>query len=142
MEKKSTLLKVSGILMIIFAAILIVIYIIGLLGAGFLASVAAEIGDAGAIMYTGVAMIAIIVLLIGAVIQLIAGILGVKNHNKPEKATVCIVFGVIIVVAALAGLIMDISGGPFGVTQVLMIIGQLVLPVLYLLGAFQLKKLA
>jgi len=129
MENK--LLKVTGIIMIIGGAIAILISLIGLLGLGLLAALEVDLG-----LYT----VALLISIAGAVVQLIAGIMGTKNAANPEKAQACIIACVLVVVLSLVGNILTVVSGndfPF----VGMILG-LVLPALYLIGAFQLKKSA
>ena len=77
----SKFLKVTGILMIIFGAIALVVSIIAILGLGVLEALGAPMGLLWA---SG------IISLVGAVAEFVAGIIGVKNWNKPEKANTCI----------------------------------------------------
>ena len=81
--KGSKFLKVTGILMIISAAFGIIGGIIALIGAGALAAVLET--SAGGLM------LASALILVSAVFQLIDGIMGVKNCDKPEKAQSCMV---------------------------------------------------
>jgi len=142
MEQKSSLLKVTGILMIIFAGLGIILGAIALAGAVFITAHIAGIDD-GIDTLAGLIIISLVILLIAFLIQLIAGIFGVKNSNKPEKANTCIVFGIIVILMTVLSTILNISGGTqFDVTQVLMLLIGLVIPVLYLIGAFNLKKMA
>ena len=121
------LLKVSGIILIIFAAISIVILLAGL---AVSSAVADYLGSAA----TAVAVGALIIGLISSAFSLVMGILGVKFSNRPDKAMVCIVFAVIAIVLQITNLVMD--------GTVYMAIIGLVLPVLYLIGALQNKKAA
>ena len=77
-------LKVTGILMIIGAAFGIIGGIIAMIGVGALAAVL-ETSAVGL-------MLASVLVLASAVFQLIAGIMGVKNCDKPEKAQTCLVW--------------------------------------------------
>lgn len=120
------LLKVVGILFIIFGAIAAVVSLLGLLGGGVLASISAEAGS--------VVIVAAVIGLIGAALEIVVGILGVKNCDKPEKATMLMVFAIILIVIQAVGLIL---GGDLVMT----IIG-LVLPILFLIGAIKNKKAA
>lgn len=135
MERKSNkFLKVTGILMIISGALGIILGILAVVGVG--AYVAAYGGDAE--IGVGMLMSAAILTLISSAVSLVAGILGVANAAKPEKAMVCIVFGILTVVLAVLGNILTIAGGSD--FSVLNLITGLILPVLYLIGAFQSKK--
>jgi len=135
MEPKSNkLLKVAGILMIIGGAIGIILGIVAVIGIGALALLLGEH------INTGLLMLSAVLVLVGAIFQLIAGILGVKNAAKPEKAQTCIVFGVIIILLSVLGNILNVVGGnDFNAAS--MGIG-LVIPVIYIIGAIQNKKLA
>lgn len=127
-------LKVTGILMIISGGISIIVSIIAVLGVGVLA---AALGGDGSLTLL---MLAAVLALISAVISLVAGILGVKNAAKPEKAMVCIVFGILTAVLSVLGNVLTVAGGgSFSIPNLLL---GLVIPVLYLIGAFQNKQRA
>ena len=134
MERKSNgFLKVTGILMIIGGGLSIIIGLIAVMGVGAL--VYALGGDG-----LGLLTFAAILTLVGAAIQLVAGILGDANAAKPEKATVCIVFGILTAVFTILGNVLNVVGG--STFNVLSPIIGLVLPILYLIGAFQNKDKA
>jgi len=143
MQNGSKLLKVVSILMIVFGGLGILGVLIGLAGTGLMAAMTDELAafgideelmqDATTALYIG---------LIGFAAQLTAGIIGVKNHNKPEKHNICLLFACIVIVLQLFGNIFDIAtGGLTGMTVMNIVIG-LAVPVLYLIGTLQLKKLA
>ena len=141
MENSSKLLKVTGILMIIFGSLAIIFGIIGVFSMAVIAEGAALLGIDPATLNTGLLMLSSIIALVAAVVQLIAGIIGVKSFNKPEKATVCIVFGVLISALTILGFLLEMGGGlNFGGMNLVGLFIGLVIPVLYLIGAFQLKK--
>ena len=83
--KGKGLLKVVGILMIIGGALSIIMSIIAIAGVGALTYLAD--GDLSSaqlnptIIYTSC-----VVMILGSVAELIAGIIGVKNCTKPEKS--------------------------------------------------------
>jgi len=136
MRRSSTLLKVVSILMIIFGGIGLLLGLLGLVGAGMLTQLDIDADLAQ------LAMVASVVLLIGSAIQLVAGIVGVKNHNKPENSKVCMIFACIVILLQLFGNIFDIATGGFTGTTIFNVLIGLVIPVLYLIGTLQLKKLA
>ena len=150
MENSSKLLKVIGILKIVFGSIFILVSLIGMLGVAVIAEVIDEMAndlaalgiDPGLFSNTGYLMTSLLILLVIAVLMLIAGIVGVKSYTKPEKANVCIVFGVLVALGVVFSSVHDVISAGFGATTVVNIVIVLVLPVLYLLGAFKLKKLA
>lgn len=131
------MLKVTGILMIIGGALALVIALIAVIGIAAAASLAAGALGGGII---ALAVIASILALLGGGIELAAGILGVKNWNQPAKAQSCIVFGAIIIALSVLSNILNLaSGSEFNLFSLLL---GLVLPVLYLIGAVQLKNMA
>ena len=88
--KGQKFLKVTGILMIIGAALSILFgVIIG--GVGALIAKFAGASTLGFAFYLGLATT-----LVGGIIQLIAGINGVKHCNKPENAKKCITWGTLL----------------------------------------------
>lgn len=133
----SKMLKVTGILMIIGGALALVIAIIAVIRIAAAASLAAGALGGGII---ALAVIASILSLLGGGVELAAGILGVKNWNQPAKAQSCIVFGAIIIALSVLSNILNLaSGSEFNLFTLLL---GLVLPVLYLIGAVQLKNMA
>ena len=123
-------LKVTGILMIIGGAFGIIGGIVAMIGAGALAAVLET--SAGGLMLASALILA------SAVFQLIAGIMGVKNCDKPEKAQSCLVMGVIVTILSVAGnIISNVLGSSF---NILSYATGLVIPVLYIIGAVKNKE--
>lgn len=123
-------LKVTGILMIIGAAFGIIGGIIAMIGVGALAAVL-ETSAVGL-------MLASVLVLASAVFQLIAGIMGVKNCDKPEKAQTCLVMGIIVAILSVAGnVISNVLGSDFNAFNYAT---GLVIPVLYIIGAAKNKE--
>jgi len=88
----------------------------------------------------GLAHVAIIVFIIGAVIQIIVGLIGMKNADHPEKMNSCIFLGVVVMLIYAASQILDYAGG--GVHDSLDYIGMmagLAIPAAYIVGAVQTK---
>lgn len=147
-SKGKNFLKVTGILMIIGGAITIIVAIVGLISGIAIAGAAAAtveadyetavVGSAGASLI----VVSSIIALIGGVLELIAGIIGVKNCDRPEKSVTCIVWGIIVLVLQIVSLILSFSngGGQSALTIISSIIFGLAVPVLYLVGAFLNKK--
>lgn len=126
--KGQKFLKVTGILMIIGAALSI---IFGVLIGGIGALVAA-LGGSEALsfaFYLGLATA-----LVGGVIQLIAGINGVKHCDKPENAKKCIIWGFIVIALSVISNVLEVLGG--GKFNVLSFVIGLIVPGLYIYGAF------
>lgn len=130
--KGSGFLKVTGILMIIGGAISIIMGIIAALGVAALVYISD--GEASsAMLYASV-----VLMIVSAVAQLVAGIIGVVNCKKPEKAGTCIIWGVIVAVLCVVGTILSaVGGGAFSLFSLAL---GLVLPVLYIIGAVFNKK--
>lgn len=126
--KGNQFLKVMSILMIIGGTGGIIVGVSAVLGASALA---AEIGNAANF---GLLMFASIVAWASGVTGLIAGATGIKNAAKPEKTMAGIVFGILTVTLSILGSILNAAGG--GSFSVVNLITGLVLPVLYLIGAF------
>lgn len=126
----SKFLKVTGILMIIFGAISIVVSIIALMGLGVLEALGAPMGLLWA---SG------IIAFVGSIAQLVAGIIGVVNCDKPEKANSCIVWGMAVAAMSIIANVITLIGYPQNFSFVSVISGLLI-PVLYLIGAFKNKQ--
>ena len=121
------LLKVTGILLIIFAGI----NILAVIGLGALA---ASLGTSGLIV-----VLAVLVSCILAALQLIAGILGIKNCDKPEKAQVNFILGILLILAIIINQAVVVVMGSFVWWSSLI---GFVLPVLYLVGALKNKEVS
>ena len=123
-------LKVTGILMIIGGAFGIIGGIIAMIGAGALAAVLET--SAGGLMLASALILA------SAVFQLIAGIMGVKNCDNPEKAQSCLVMGVIVAILSVSGnIISNVLGSDFNIFSYAT---GLIIPVLYIIGAVKNKE--
>lgn len=125
-------LKVTGILMIIGGGFGIIGGILAMLGAGALAAVLET--SAGGLMLASALILA------SAVFQLIAGIMGVKNCDKPEKAQSCLVMGVIVAILSVSGnIVSNVLGSSFNIMSYAT---GLIIPVLYIIGAVKNKESA
>ena len=125
--KGAGFLKVTGILMIIGGAISIIMGIIAALGVAALVYISSGTVSS-ALLYASVTL-----MIVSAVAELVAGIIGVANCKKPEKAGVCIVCGIIVAVLSIAGTILNsVGGGSFSAFSLIL---GLVLPILYIIGA-------
>ena len=130
--KGSKFLKVTGILMIIFGALALILSIVAAIGLATLVAL-----DLNTWQYTA----AVILMLVGSIFELIAGIVGVKNCNKPEKAGTCMVWGIIVIALSVLSNVLTLVGNPDNFSIVNLLTG-LVIPVLYLIGAVMNKKAA
>lgn len=129
--KGATLLKVTGIIMIIGGVL------------SFLISITAIVGIAQAMRnpfwtVSTVTVATLIIAAIDSVIEFTTGIVGVKNCNRPEKAGTCIAWGIFVALnCILANLLTMSSGGSFSVFSLIL---GLILPVLFIIGAAQNKQ--
>lgn len=130
--KGNKFLMVTGILMIIGGAFGIIAGIVAILGVSGLAALA------GSATGTGMLYLASFLCLASGIVQLIAGVMGVKNCEKPEMAQKCIVWGAIVAALSVLGNILNVvAGSSFNVTSLLI---GLILPALYIYGAYLNKK--
>ncbi len=140
--KGAGFLKVVGILMIIFGGIGIIGGIVALLAVGA-ANVITDafselLEDAEVTVNVGIAYVAAILMLLAAVFQLVSGIIGVINAKKPEKAGLCLAWGIVVACMAVLGTVFTIiSGEDFPVFSFLINISM---PVLFIIGAALNKK--
>ena len=132
-----TLLKITGVLMTVFGAFGIVIYTLGL---------AAVIGLAfatGGVFSASGDLVGMGLLLAGAVLELIAGILGRRAAKDPRRAGKgLMVWGVLTLVLTLAGMVhiaLRASTAPRWELALGLVLG-LVTPVVYLIGASRLLR--
>lgn len=130
--KGSKFLKVTGILMIVFGALALILSIVAAIGLAALVTL-----ELNTWQYTA----AVILMLVGSIFELIAGIVGVKNCNKPEKAGTCMVWGIIVIALSVLSNVLTLVGNPDNFSIVNLLTG-LVIPVLYLIGAVMNKKAA
>lgn len=130
--KGSGFLKVTGVLMIIGGALSIILGIVAVLGIAALAYLSDGTVSMGLLYASGALM------LVSAVAELVAGIIGVKNCKNPEKSGTCMVWGVIVAVLSVAGTVLNSVGG--GEFSALSLVIGLVLPILYIIGAYMNKK--
>lgn len=118
------MLKVASILYIVSGGLLVLLSLIALVFSSLLANMTYGI-------FTWLGSYIVIILLIAAVVDLVIGIVGVKQSANPSKAMFFIVTGIVLGVLGLISLISAFSFVSF--------IG-LVLPVLFIVGGFQNKN--
>lgn len=141
----SKLLKVMSILMIIGGILSAIVSLFSLVGAGAMTAVSGNpdaqkaAADAGTNMgaVTAFIWVSVIIMVISAVIEIIAGVKGVKNWNNPSAAQSLLGFGVVCAILAVIGSIVSAVGGAFSIFGLIL---GLIFPVLYIIGAVQLKN--
>ena len=138
--EKNKMLKVSGILLIVFGVLIALTSIIFFAAGDLVAEIISQAGsEAGAGTEAGtlaeaaklVVVIAGVVLLIEAIAYIAAGVIGVQQ----KSAKLCFVIAIVLVVICGVGAIVNIVDGMWFSGLL-----GLIVPVLYLVGAIQLKK--
>ncbi len=131
-------LKVCGILMIIGGAIgTIFSGFVGMVGAAAVSLNEAVGGSAVTGVSSGGIIFACVLAIIAGVLELICGIIGVVNCDKPEKANTCFTWGLIVGVVAIISFIVGAINSGFSIVS---LITSLVLPVLFCFGALKNKQ--
>jgi len=128
-------LIIAGIIMIIFGVSAIGVLVGGILGLIGLTDFPEQNSMRLSFLMLGLGLV--------GVIQLVTGIIGIKNCNMPEKAKVCFVWGILAAASALIGIILSVVMEPnwdavmdvYGIYVCLS-----VLPTLYLIGAVRNRR--
>lgn len=123
-------LLVTGILLVIFS----VYSLFGIIPALILSLASLSLGMVGVIL-----LLATLVASASVIINFIAGIMGIINREKPEKAKACMGLGITMLVIAGLNLIASSGAGEFSFFSTLC---GLVLPILYTVGASKNKAAA
>ena len=130
MNSGSKMLQVISILMIVFGAIATVIDLIALIGVFVLIAAGAS----------PLLILATILLIAGGIGELVVGIIGVINCKDPSKAQMLLICGIVIAALTLLGnLLSMVWGGDFNFFGLL---SGLLFPILFTVGAVQLKNAA
>lgn len=135
LEASKKILKIFGILCIIFSILGIIIAIAGLAGGGLMAST----GDDTAIGVGAVAIIFSVFLLISGVISLLEGIFSVRAAKDTSKIMPAWVFAIIDLVLRVVGLIMNFKNGTSSIVSSVIGLG---IGVLIFVAANTIKKSA
>ena len=137
--KGKGLLKVSAILMTIIGGLSILIALFSIVFFGFLSTVMARNEDA--VVAFGIAVIILVGLILLAVLELVTGIIGIKNAGRADHAVRCLVLGIIVLVIAAVCIGILVSSMSFAGDPVLAIVvyslcaAAVVVPILYVVGA-------
>ena len=136
-----TLLQVVGIILVVIGVLALLVSLINIAVLGMTGS-----GEVGEIMEqslatTGVTMAdykaSVYIMTAGALINLVIGIIGIANCNKIQKAGICFVCGIILIVWQLGTNVYSaVTSGITGMGIINIIIG-LILPLLYFWGALK-----
>lgn len=72
--------------------------------------------------------------LVSSVLWLLAGIVGIKNCSRTDKAKICVVFGGLMIAEILAQAVFNLAGGAFAIVGTVI---NLIMPLLYFWGAMK-----
>ena len=136
-----TLLQVVGIILVVFGVLALLVSLINIAVLGMTGS-----GEVGEIMEqslaaTGATMAdykaSVYIMTAGSLLNLVIGIIGIANCNKIQRAGICFVCGIILIVWQLGtDAYSAVTSGITGMGIVSIIIG-LILPLLYFWGALK-----
>lgn len=135
------LLKVVGIILIVIAALDVIgtVINIGTLSAmtkGSLDPMMESIFEQAGLTQQSLT-IAVIISAVQGILYLAAGIVGIINCNKIEKANICFIFGILMIVTVFGIQAYNALAAAFSVMNIINMIGGLILPVLYFWGALK-----
>ncbi len=130
--KGKNYLKVTGILMIIFAGIGLIWVPISISSISTLAVYAKYFANIK--LNVNMLYASFIVLLIMYLVELTAGILGIVFCQKPERAKICLIAGIVLLALTVLGDILQMIGYSESNLAFSLITGG-ILPVLYIIGA-------
>lgn len=127
--KGKTYLKVTGILLLIGGILGVLCY--GLLTLLLGVALVDQGTGSGAIPVTAI----VVVYVIASIIQLIAGVMGIKGCNKSSKADGCFKIGIVVLIISILAAIVNMAGAGFTFSGILYALLGLVVPGLYIYGA-------
>ena len=135
MARGNLFFKIICVLMIIGAAISIILGIIGVIGCMIFADDPAYESTWSMILASAVIAVA------AGILQLIAGIVGIRNVDKPENATTCIIFGAVSLAANIVDQLFSNSlSDASTLSTASAIFISLAIPILYMIGVILNKK--
>ena len=146
-KQGSTMLKVTSILMIVFAGIGLIIDIATIAGYSWIFDYNGRYG-----IDLTLFIIALAILVLAVVMELIAGIVGVANWNNQSRAGTCMGLGVTVIVMAVLGNVLSVValiqlfdavgyGSNSEAFSTLTGLLGVIVPILYVIGASQLKRM-
>ncbi|MFR3143313.1 MAG: hypothetical protein ACLTOT_03685 [Eubacterium callanderi] len=127
--KGKTYLKVTGILLLIGGILGVLCY--GLLTLLLGVALVDQGAGSGAIPVTAI----VVVYVIASIIQLVAGVMGIKGCNKSSKADGCFKIGIVVLIISILAAIVNMAGAGFTFSGILYALLGLVVPGLYIYGA-------
>lgn len=129
-----TFLKVTSILIIIGGIIALFAGVFAILGVSALAALMGSAEGTG-LLYAG-SVLAVVT----SAVEILAGAKGLKACRLPEKAGECVILGIAIVALSMISMVVSVKGG--GEFKIINLVVNLLVPVLYILGAVKTKPAA
>ena len=129
-----TFLKVTLILMVIGGIIALLAGVFASLGVSALAALMGSAEGTG-LLYAG-SVLAVVT----SAVEILAGAKGLKACRLPEKAGECVILGIAIVALSMISMAVSVKGG--GEFKIINLVVNLLVPVLYILGAVKTKPAA
>ena len=129
-----TFLKVTSILMVIGGIIALFAGVFAILGVSALAALMGSAEGTG-LLYAG-SVLAVVT----SAVEILAGANGLKACRLPEKAGECVILGIAIVALSMISMVVSVKGG--GEFKIINLVVNLLVPVLYILGAVKTKPAA
>ena len=129
-----TFLKVTSILMVIGGIIALLAGEFAILGVSALAALMGSAEGTG-LLYAG-SVLAVVT----SAVEILAGAKGLKACRLPEKAGECVILGIAIVALSMISMVVSVKGG--GEFKIINLVVNLLVPVLYILGAVKTKPAA
>ena len=139
-------LKVTGILCIIYGAVLLLssvssIFVYTQLTSGKLSDEVMDLYEQMNITASSL-LISIIFVVVAAVVFLAAGILGVANSRKVEKAGICMIMGILMIAYVVINFGYGALTSDVAVGSIISTVLMLIVPLLYLWGALKNKEVS
>ncbi|MGN0434093.1 MAG: hypothetical protein ACI4EB_06105 [Bilifractor sp.] len=129
-----TFLKVTSILMVIGGIIALLAGVFAILGVSALAALMGSAEGTG-LLYAG-SVLAVVT----SAVEILAGAKGLKACRLPGKAGECVILGIAIVALSMISMAVSVKGG--GEFKIINLVVNLLVPVLYILGAVKTKPAA
>lgn len=129
-----TFLKVTSILMVIGGIIALLAGVFAILGVSALAALMGSAEGTG-LLYAG-SVLAVVT----SAVEILAGAKGLKACRLPEKAGECVILGIAIVALSMISMVVSVKGGVE--FKIINLVVNLLVPVLYILGAVKTKPAA
>lgn len=127
----SGMIKVVGILMIIFGGLGLALGLVALVGISAVVDLANSLGvESNTGLLYGSALLSIL----GAVVQLVTGIIGVTGHSKPEKMGLLMILSCLMIALVVLNFVLSMIGDSGMVTAILSVVIGMVLPILMITG--------